>query len=229
MATNALPTLPAIVVTPGSLTFGLLTSGNSQTNTITVLNAGGGTLAGTATVASPFSIISGAAFSLGANQSQAIQIVFSPMVSGNYSQTVNFSGTVATNVAVSGTGTNSVVNAPPVVSAIAANVGTVSTNSGLLMVPTLVPVTLSASVSVTNNDTMAWQWLESVGGGSATVYSAGSGTSPSVTFTNAVGTEGVRFSWTLQVTDAQTGLTAQGQLAGLVQLPAPMGLHFQGN
>jgi hypothetical protein len=229
MATNALPTIPAIVVTPGSLNFGPLTSGNSQTNTISVLNGGGGTLAGTATVASPFTIISGATFSLGANQSQTIQFVFTPMVSGSYSQTVNFSGTVATNVAVSGTGTNSVVDVPPVVSAIAANIGTVSTNSGLLVVPTLVPVTLSASVSVTNNDTMAWQWLESVGGGIATVYSTGSGTSPSVTFTNAVGTEGTKFAWTLQVTDTQTGLSAQAQLAGLVQLPAPMGLHFQGN
>jgi hypothetical protein len=229
MATNALPTVPAIVVTPGSLTFGPLTSGNSQTNNITVLNAGGGTLAGTATVVSPFSIIAGANFSLGANQSQTIQIVFTPMRSGSYSQTVNFSGTVATNVAVSGLGTNSVVDVPPVVSAIAANIGTVSTNSGLLAVPTLVPVTLSASVSVTNNDTVAWQWLESVGGGIATVYSTGSGRSPSVAFTNAVGTEGVRFAWTLQVTDTQTGLSAQAQLAGLVQLPAPMGLHFQGN
>ena len=77
-----------------------------------VQNIGTGTLSGTATVGSPFSIVSGGSYNLGAGQTQSVLVAFSPLVASNYNQSVSFSGGGGTNTTVSGSGTNAPVPTP---------------------------------------------------------------------------------------------------------------------
>jgi hypothetical protein len=100
-ATSAPGTNPVIQVSPSSLSFGSVMAGASATNSFTVQNAGGGTLAGTATVAAPFEILSGGTYSLGSNQSQTVSVIYTP--SGpNDSQVVTFTGGGGATATVSG-------------------------------------------------------------------------------------------------------------------------------
>ncbi|HLX94491.1 MAG TPA: hypothetical protein VKU37_01970, partial [Verrucomicrobiae bacterium] len=95
-------TTPVIQVTPGSMTYGTVLTGTSETNSITVKNAGSGMLTGTASVGAPFSIVSGGSYNLGAGQTQAVTVVFSPTVASNYTQTVMLTGGGGTNAILSG-------------------------------------------------------------------------------------------------------------------------------
>jgi hypothetical protein len=108
-------TVPLIQVTPGSIAYGTMLVGTRKMNSFVVANTGSGTLSGTASVGGPFSIISGGSYSLGANASQTVTVVFNPTVAGNYSQNVNFSGGGGANATVSGSVTNasSVIVTPP--------------------------------------------------------------------------------------------------------------------
>jgi hypothetical protein len=103
--------IPYIQVTPTNSAYGNVLVGTSKTNSFTVRNAGTGILSGNATVASPFSIVSGGSYSLGAGQTQLVMVAFSPLVAGKYSNSVTFSPGVGTSVTVSGNVTNSL--APP--------------------------------------------------------------------------------------------------------------------
>ncbi len=103
-------TTPVIQVTPGSMTYGTVLTGTSVTNSITVKNAGSGVLSGTASVGAPFSVVSGGNYSLGAGQTQAVMVAFSPMVASNYTQSVTLTGGGGTNAILSG----SVLAAPEV-------------------------------------------------------------------------------------------------------------------
>jgi hypothetical protein len=90
-----------ISVTPSSLNFGSVASGVTVTNTFTIQNTGGGTLAGTATVAAPFRIVSGGTYSLGGRQIQTVSVSYSPSGS-NSSQVVTFTGGGGATATVSG-------------------------------------------------------------------------------------------------------------------------------
>jgi hypothetical protein len=94
-------TNPVIMVSPGSLNFGAVAIGSTNDLRVTVQNAGGGTLAGTATVAEPFFIVSGA-YSLGANQSQTVVVRYIPKAEGNHSQAVTFTGGGSATLSVQG-------------------------------------------------------------------------------------------------------------------------------
>jgi hypothetical protein len=228
IATNTPPTTPVLQVTPGSLSFGSLISGNSETNSITVMNAGGGTLTGTVTVPLPFSIISGQSYSLGANESQTVAIAFSPIVSGTYTRTINLTGNVETNLLVSGIGTN-VAGVPPTVSAIRSSVASLSSNPYMLVVAPNTSVQLSAKVTVTNNDPVVWQWLVSTNGAPPVILQTGTGTSPATRYTSDITASGCTFVWTLQATDSQNGLSAEAQLTNFIQLLPPPGIRIHGN
>jgi hypothetical protein len=107
--------IPAISISPSSLNFGVVQLGSISNLNLTVQNTGSGTLAGAASVGSPFSILSGGSYSLGASQSQTVTVGFSPTVASNYTQivstqAVNFSGGSGTNAIVSGA---AVVLLPP--------------------------------------------------------------------------------------------------------------------
>jgi hypothetical protein len=93
---------PVILVTPGSMTYGAVLTGTSVTNSIMVQNVGVGMLSGTASVGAPFSIVSGGSYSLGAGQTQAVMVAFSPLVASNYNQSVTLTGGGGTNATVSG-------------------------------------------------------------------------------------------------------------------------------
>ena len=81
----------ALSVTPGSHDFGTVTVGTSADRVFVVQNTGGGTLAGSATVGAPFSIVSGGTYSLAAGASQNVTVRFAPGGAGSLSGTVTFS------------------------------------------------------------------------------------------------------------------------------------------
>src|SRR5690348_18007505 len=91
-ATNAPVPTPILQVTPGSIGYGTVLVGTSKTNSFTVANVGTGTLNGSASVSAPFSVVAGGSYSLGAGQTQAVLVAFSPLVASNYNQSVSFSG-----------------------------------------------------------------------------------------------------------------------------------------
>jgi len=142
------PGVAVMQVMPGNINFGSMNVGMSATNSFTVENVGGSTLTGTATVTSPFSIVSGAGYNLAANQSQTIAVAFSPTSAGSYNQTVVLAGG-GTNVTVSGAATNAVVNVAPTVSSISPNVSNLGGNPSVWLVNSG-PIQLSASASANN-------------------------------------------------------------------------------
>lgn len=106
--------VPGLLVTPGNLVYGTLLVGTSATNIFRIQNVGTGTLSGSATVSAPFSIVSGGSYNLGAGQTQAVLVAFSPGAATNYNQSVSFSGGTGTNVTVNGSATNTFVLVPTV-------------------------------------------------------------------------------------------------------------------
>jgi hypothetical protein len=95
------PTNPVISISPASLNFGPVPASTSATNTILVQNVGGGILGGTASIASPFSILSGSAYSLGPGQTLAVKVKYTP-ATGNDSGTLMLSGGGGAQVDVTG-------------------------------------------------------------------------------------------------------------------------------
>jgi subtilisin family serine protease len=83
---------PVIAVTPASRDFGTVPVGATADLTFTVQNTGTGTLTGEAKTALPFSIVSGAAYALGAGQSQTVTVRFSPTTAAPSVGDVTFTG-----------------------------------------------------------------------------------------------------------------------------------------
>ncbi len=104
---------PVILVSPTTRDFGSVTLGATRDLAFTVQNGGGGTLAGTASVAAPFSVTAGGTYSLGANQSQTVTVRFSPAVVGSINRTVSFSGGGGATGSVNGIGASAAVLPPP--------------------------------------------------------------------------------------------------------------------
>lgn len=84
------PALATIDVSPASVTFADTPVGTTRDRTIVVTNIGGGTLSGTASTAAPFSITSGASFSLGAGERQLVTVHLAPTVGGPVGGSVDF-------------------------------------------------------------------------------------------------------------------------------------------
>jgi predicted metalloprotease len=95
---------PAISVTPASRDFGSVQVGSYADLTFTVQNTGGGTLTGSSSVPTPFSIVSGGSYSLTTNQSQVVTVRFSPSAAQSYNQNVTFTGGGGATRPVTGTG-----------------------------------------------------------------------------------------------------------------------------
>ena len=94
--------VPAISVTPASQDFGSVVVGTTADRTFSVQNSGSGTLAGSASVPSPFSIVSGGTYSLGASASQTVTVRYSPAATGTDNQSVTFTGAAGATRSVSG-------------------------------------------------------------------------------------------------------------------------------
>jgi hypothetical protein len=101
-ATNLPAAGPIIQISPGSINYGIVSTGTSATQNFQVQNVGSGTLTGSATVGTPFSITSGGTYSLKANQSQTVKVAFNPGAAGTFNLSVTFSGANGTNATVIG-------------------------------------------------------------------------------------------------------------------------------
>ena len=149
-ATNA-PANPAIQVNPGTVPIGTILSGTSKTGSFSVQNVGGGTLSGSASVALPFSIVSGGSYSLTSNQSQTVTVSFNPTTAGNYSQNVTLTGGGGATVGVSGSATNAPANPAIQVNPGTVPIGTIlsgTSKTGSFAVQNIGGGTLSGSASV---------------------------------------------------------------------------------
>jgi hypothetical protein len=96
--------LPALAVTPASLSFGPVSVGSTDDLTVTVRNAGGGTLTGAASTSAPFSVVGNASYSLAANETATITVRFSPTTSGATSRSLTLTGGGGASVSLSGRG-----------------------------------------------------------------------------------------------------------------------------
>lgn len=85
-------TNPVIALSRSSLDFGSVPAGSNAELTLTVQNIGAGLLAGAATTAAPFSIVSGSSYSLGSNQTQVVRVRYSPVNSGAQSGVLTCTG-----------------------------------------------------------------------------------------------------------------------------------------
>jgi len=81
-----------ISVSPANRDFGSVPVGTTVDRTFTVQNLGTGTLYGTASVASPFSVVSGSPYSLLASQTTNVTVRYSPTAAGSNNQIVAFTG-----------------------------------------------------------------------------------------------------------------------------------------
>jgi hypothetical protein len=107
-STNAI-----ISVSPSTLNFGTVSVGTASNLTFTVKNVGAGTLAGTADVATPFSIVSGGSYSLSANQAQTVTVEFTPLSAVGNTNSVTFTGGGGMTASVSGEGITVTPPPPP--------------------------------------------------------------------------------------------------------------------
>ncbi len=100
-----LPTTPVLSVSPASLSFGTVVTGTGVQQSVTVRNAGGGTLAGQASVTGPgFSLVGNGSYSLGPNATAVVTVRFAPSVAGPSSGTLDLTGGGGATVPLSGTG-----------------------------------------------------------------------------------------------------------------------------
>ena len=166
--------VPAITVTPTTtVAFGSIAVGSSSTQTFTVKNSGSGTLTGSASVASPFSIVSGGSYSLAAGASQTVTVKFAPTAAQSYSQNVSFTGGAGATRTVTGTGTAAVpaITVTPTTTVAFGSIAVGSSSTQTFTVKNSGSGTLTGSASVASPFSI-------VSGGS---YSLAAGASQTVT------------------------------------------------
>src|SRR3989449_6934673 len=116
----------------GTVNFGDVNLGNSVARTLSVSNTGGGTISGSVSTSSPFSIVSGSAFTLvGVGASQGVTVRFTPTTSATATANVDFAASGGT---ISRIMTGSAMDAtPPTVAITSPTFGaTYSTSNALL-------------------------------------------------------------------------------------------------
>src|SRR5262245_13679785 len=99
----------------GTVNFGTVSLGSVAEQTITVSNTGGTALSGTASIAAPFSIVSGSPFTLsGLGTTQAVRVRFTPTTTTTVSTNIAFQvGSDTISVAATGSGTGTAPAPPP--------------------------------------------------------------------------------------------------------------------
>jgi hypothetical protein len=95
---------PAISVSPPSANFGAVLIGTSATQSLVVANVGAGNLSGSASVASPFALVSGGSYSLGAGATQTVFVRFTPASSIAYNGSITFTGGAGATNGLTGSG-----------------------------------------------------------------------------------------------------------------------------
>jgi subtilisin-like proprotein convertase family protein/uncharacterized protein YegP (UPF0339 family) len=98
------PTTPILEVAPASLAFGTVATGMSAQQTVTLKNAGVGTLVGEGSIAGAgFSIVGTGSYSLGAGATATLTVRFAPLAAGPASGTLTLTGASGASVPLSGT------------------------------------------------------------------------------------------------------------------------------
>lgn len=93
-----------LTVAPSSFDFGSVAVGASASSTFMLTNSGATTISGVASTNAPFSILSGAAYTLAAGQSQTVAVRFAPTAAGSYLGNASFSGAGGASASLSGIG-----------------------------------------------------------------------------------------------------------------------------
>jgi len=210
------PSLPnaIIALSPGALSFGSISVGSTTNRTVSVQNTGGGTLAGSASVTAPFSVVSGSPYSIGAGLSQIVTVRYSPTITGTNTQSISFTGATGTNAILSGSAW-----LPPVVTAITQSGSDInSTKSGLQVFAGSV-VQYSGTASDPNGYPISWQWLDSVNGGAETMIQSGTGNVTSLSFNYTADAAGSTYVWKLRVSNGKA--TVETNLTIGVEAPPP--------
>ncbi|HDP89552.1 MAG TPA: choice-of-anchor D domain-containing protein, partial [Thioalkalivibrio sp.] len=104
---------PAISVTPASHDFGETALGATATATFTVENTGTATLAGEASTEAPFSIASGASYSIEPGAQQAVIVQFAPAALGTVTGEVAFTGAGGAPCSLTGEGVAPAISVTP--------------------------------------------------------------------------------------------------------------------
>src|SRR6185295_11793308 len=104
-----------VTVTPTTtVSFGSVASGSTVDRSFTVQNTSGASLSGSASVGSPYRIVSGSPFSLAANATATVVVRFQPTGAGTFATNVNFSAAGDTlSRALSGSATGGTSSPPP--------------------------------------------------------------------------------------------------------------------
>jgi hypothetical protein len=181
-----------------TLDFGTVLVGAVVTNQIVVQNVGGGTLAGTASVSAPFSIVAGGTYSLGAGLSQPVSIRYSPSATGTQSQIVAFAGASGASATVSGSG---VTNVSAVVSAISQTGLDVDLNAPGLQIYAGSVIQYSGSASDPQGLPITWDWIYTVNGGSETILQSGNGNVSNTSFNYDTNEASKTYVWKLRVSN----------------------------
>jgi hypothetical protein len=129
----------------GTVNFGAVNLGSFAEQTFTVSNTGGAALSGTASIAAPFSVVSGSPFTLaGLGASQAVRVRFTPTTTTTMSTNLAFNvGGDTISVAATGSGAGA---APLPSDTIRPTVGVTAPSAG-----TTVSGTITVSANATDN------------------------------------------------------------------------------
>jgi len=215
-------TNPILSVLPSTtVNFGSVLTNTTVYFTNTVQNSGVGLLVGTAAISvpllSPFNILSGAVFTLGAGQSTNLIVSFSPGSVGSFNNSIIYTvvgGTGATG-ALSGSGVASYT--APQVSAISQSGSDVDTvAAGLQVYPRYIE-SYSGSASDPSGLPLTWQWIYTVNGGAETVLQSGAGAVTSISYTYPTGTANSTYVWKLRVSNGYS--TSESDLTVGVEGP----------
>ncbi len=207
---------PQLSVSPGSLNYGSLVTGQTSNQLFPVINTGQVTLTGTAAVGLPFTVSANASYTVAGGATGMVLISFSPTTAGTVTSNVVFNSTggVSTN-AVTGTGL-----AP----------ANLFVNPGSLSFGTIVAgTTTQGSFTVSNSGGVPLNGTASVGGTTFTIASGTPFNIPGLGSTNIVVTfmPSSAGSFSNQVTFASNGGGATNTVTGIgAIIPTPA---FNGN
>lgn len=217
VTTNIITVIAAahLTVTPASRDFGVLTAGQTSTQSFSVINTGTATLNGTATASGvAFGLVSGGTFNLLANETGNVSVSFSPATAGSFTGSVIF----ASN---GGNSTNPVTGAaltPPQL-----GVSPASFNFGTLITGT----TSQTTFVVTNSGQSVLTGTASVSGStfavvSGATYSVGASGSSNIVVSFNPAFAG---SFTNQVIFTSNGGVSSNSVTGSGVTPALLGVN----
>ena len=215
-------TNPVLSVQPSaSLSFGSVLTNTTAYLTNAMQNSGGGTVTGTATISSsgssPFSIISGTAYSLGAGQNTNLIVLFSPGAVGSFSNTITFTVTGGTGTTGTLSGAGVATYPAPQVSAVSQSGSDVDSNTSGLQVFAGYNESYSGSASDPSGLPLSWQWIYTINGGTSNVLQNGTGTVATVSYTYPASSAGSTYVWKLRVSNGYS--TSESDLTVGVEAP----------